>query len=47
MHVHVPEAGDHEISAGIDELRVLRHSRFAGFADGLNAIAFEDDGAVG
>jgi hypothetical protein len=46
MSVHVPEAGNHVFSTRIDDPSPLRQLRFGELANGLNAIADNNDGAV-
>ena len=46
MSVHVPEAGNHILSARIYGPGSFRQLRFAKLANGLNAIADNNDGAV-
>lgn len=46
MNVHVPETGNHELSARIEDPGLLRHARLDEFADRLNAITANYDPAV-
>ena len=47
MDMHIPKAGNHELSTRIDDPGILRNLRFAEFANCLNAITDNDDRAVG
>lgn len=46
VHVHVPQAGHHAHAFGGDDLRALGYLDVAHRADGLDALAFNNDDGI-